>query len=131
MAEVQWWYARGDDQLGPVSPADLRRLAAAGNLAPADLVWREGLAEWAPAARIKGLLPDAREAADEGPPPQHANSQPANSHPPQPAAPAPAEMPPDRPANPVGMTASMPEGLFLPETDDAEMFAGEQSPIGG
>jgi GYF domain 2 len=121
MAEVQWWYARGDDQLGPVSPADLRRLAAGGNLAPADLVWREGMAEWAPAARIKGLFPDAREAAEDGPPPT--------------APPPPAAAPVDAPAgeapsaDPTGMTASMPEGLFPPEPDEAEMFAGEQAVV--
>ena len=30
MAEVQWWYARDDEQLGPLSPGELRRLAASG-----------------------------------------------------------------------------------------------------
>ena len=70
MADVQWWYAREDEQLGPVSPADLRRLAGGRRSAPADLVWREGMAEWAPAARIKGLFPDGREAAEDGSPPQ-------------------------------------------------------------
>ncbi len=58
MAEIQWWYARGDEQSGPVSAAELRRLASTGALAPGDLVWREGLAEWAPAARLKGLFPE-------------------------------------------------------------------------
>jgi hypothetical protein len=65
MAEVQWWYARDDEQLGPLSPSELRRLASSGGLAPTDLVWRDGMAEWAPAARIKGLFPDLREPADE------------------------------------------------------------------
>ncbi len=59
MAEIQWWYARGDEQFGPVSAAELRRLASTGSLSPGDLVWREGLAEWAPAARLKGLFPEA------------------------------------------------------------------------
>ena len=67
MAEVQWWYARDDEQLGPLSPGELRRLAAGGGLAPTDLVWREGMSEWAPAARIKGLFPESRDPADEAP----------------------------------------------------------------
>jgi hypothetical protein len=67
MAEVQWWYARDDEQLGPLSPTELRRLAAGGGLAPTDLVWREGLSEWAPAGRIKGLFPEMRDPADEAP----------------------------------------------------------------
>jgi hypothetical protein len=58
MAEIQWWFARGDEQFGPVSAAELRRLASTGGLSPGDLVWREGLAEWAPAARLKGLFPE-------------------------------------------------------------------------
>jgi GYF domain 2 len=74
MAEIQWWYARDDQQLGPVSPGDLRRLASGGGLAPTDLVWREGMTEWAPAVRIKGLFPELREPADETAPPQVAAS---------------------------------------------------------
>ena len=30
MAEVQWYYARDDEQLGPLPPSELRRLAASG-----------------------------------------------------------------------------------------------------
>ncbi len=68
MAEIQWWYAREEEQLGPVSPAELRRLAGSGGLAATDLVWREGMAEWAPAARIKGLFPESRDPADDAAP---------------------------------------------------------------
>ena len=58
MTEIQWWYAQGDQQLGPVSPAELRQLATSGTLTPADLVWREGMPQWAPAAKVKGLFPE-------------------------------------------------------------------------
>ena len=66
-----------------------------------------------------------REAAEDGPPPQ-----PANSHPRE-ATPPPAEAIADEPPlpDPAGMTASMPEGLFPAEPDDPEMFAGQQSPM--
>ena len=54
-----WYYARGGQQQGPVTDADLRRLAAAGELSPGDLVWQPGMAQWTPAARVPGLLPPA------------------------------------------------------------------------
>ena len=55
MAE-QWFYAAGGGQAGPVDTAELRRLAADGALRPADLVWREGMAEWVKAATVDGLF---------------------------------------------------------------------------
>lgn len=56
MANIQWYYSRGNgDTQGPVSPAELARLAQAGELRPGDLVWKEGMEEWIAADRIKGL----------------------------------------------------------------------------
>jgi hypothetical protein len=56
MANIQWYYSRGNaDMQGPVSPAELARLAQAGELRPGDLVWKEGMEEWIAADRIKGL----------------------------------------------------------------------------
>ena len=63
MPEVSWYYARNDQQFGPVSPAELRQLASARALAPEDLIWREGMEGWAPAAKVKGLFPENREPA--------------------------------------------------------------------
>jgi hypothetical protein len=56
MAEVQWYYARDDQQFGPVSATQLKELAEAGDLLPDHLVWREGMDDWAAAARLKGLF---------------------------------------------------------------------------
>src|SRR5689334_9427253 len=56
MAESHWFYAKGQQQLGPIGSARLKQLAAAGELSPDDLVWREGMAAWAPAARVAGLF---------------------------------------------------------------------------
>ncbi len=56
-AKTEWMYFVDGQQHGPVSSQGLRQLAAAGKLSPTDLVWREGLAEWAPAAKLKGLFP--------------------------------------------------------------------------
>lgn len=52
----EWHYSTGDDhQQGPVAATELNRLAAAGELRPDDLVWKEGMDEWVPASRVKGL----------------------------------------------------------------------------
>ena len=42
MPEVQWYYARNDQQFGPVSAAELKQLADSGKLPPDDLLWHEG-----------------------------------------------------------------------------------------
>jgi hypothetical protein len=75
-----WYYGRAGQKLGPVSSAQLKDLAASGNLGPADLVWKDGMAEWVAANRIKGLF---AEAAADCPPP----------------------MPPSMPMNPVAQSA--------------------------
>lgn len=56
-----WYYSKNGQKIGPVDEAEIRRLAQTGRLAPADLVWRTGEANWAQAASIPGLFP--------GPPP--------------------------------------------------------------
>jgi hypothetical protein len=60
MAEVLWYYAKNDQQVGPVSPTELKQLVAACVLLPEDLIWRDGMETWAPAARVKGLFPEPR-----------------------------------------------------------------------
>ncbi len=56
MAEVQWYYARNDQQFGPVSASELKQLADAGRLSPDDLLWREGMESWATAVNLRGLF---------------------------------------------------------------------------
>lgn len=58
MAETQWYYARNDQQYGPVSAADLKQLAEAGQLSPNDLLWREGMDAWTTAVNLRGLFED-------------------------------------------------------------------------
>ena len=50
-----WFYARGGQQLGPIEFGQLQALAAQRQLAPEDLVWTEGMADWQPAKRIQAL----------------------------------------------------------------------------
>jgi hypothetical protein len=52
----QWYYSRGDTTVGPVSALDLKHLASSGQLAPTDLVWKEGMRDWLPAEQLKGLF---------------------------------------------------------------------------
>lgn len=54
----QWFYANNGQKFGPVDAAMLLHLAEAGKLQPADMVWREGMPDWSPASRVKGLFPE-------------------------------------------------------------------------
>jgi hypothetical protein len=63
MTRIDWYYARGNKQIGPVGSTELKQLAAAGQLRPNDLVWREGLTEWAPASSVRGLFDDESKPA--------------------------------------------------------------------
>ena len=43
---MQWYYVKGKDQAGPVTYAELEKLAEAGEISGETLVWREGLENW-------------------------------------------------------------------------------------
>ncbi len=58
MADIQWYYARNDQQFGPVSATELKQLADAGRLTPDDLLWREGMDAWTTAINLRGLFED-------------------------------------------------------------------------
>jgi hypothetical protein len=55
-----WYYASNGQRVGPVSIEQIRHVASLGHLAPGDLVWTEGMADWQPASAIPGLLPPAQ-----------------------------------------------------------------------
>ncbi|HEX3151138.1 MAG TPA: GYF domain-containing protein [Gemmataceae bacterium] len=52
----EWYYSIDGDRQGPVAAADLKKLADAGTLKEADLVWKDGMADWVAAKSIKGLF---------------------------------------------------------------------------
>lgn len=64
--EKDWYYARNNVQHGPVGFEHLNMLGKTGALQPDDLVWKEGMAEWQPAAQVQGLV-IAHPAGSEGP----------------------------------------------------------------
>lgn len=58
-----WYYSVGGDRQGPVSAQELRKLVDAGTLKAADLVWKDGMADWVAAKSIKGLFPAGTSSA--------------------------------------------------------------------
>ena len=58
-AGFSWYVGRDGQQQGPIDWAALKTQAASGTLLPSDLVWHDGMANWAYAVTIPGLIPTA------------------------------------------------------------------------
>ncbi len=56
---MSWYYERGGESVGPVTEDDFSRLVAGGTIAPATLVWREGMANWQPHAELQAPVATA------------------------------------------------------------------------
>src|SRR5690349_7316193 len=54
-----WYYARGSQQFGPVIIDQLKGLISAGQVQMADLVWTDGMPQWAPAHTVAELAEHA------------------------------------------------------------------------
>lgn len=52
---MQWYYSKNNIQLGPIEEHELRSKIASGEVTPADMVWREGMADWLPSAQVSEL----------------------------------------------------------------------------
>ncbi len=59
---AEWYYARNNQRLGPVSMEQLKQLSSRGELSPTDLVWKDGMANWAAANTVTGLFTAAAPA---------------------------------------------------------------------
>ncbi len=59
----EWYYSQSGQQLGPITADQLKNLAASGQLQPGDLIWKDGMAEWTPAVRVKGIFPESGQPA--------------------------------------------------------------------
>ena len=64
----QWFYAKNNQQHGPVSEEQLKQLAASRQLNPSDLVWTDGMSEWTEARKLKGLFPTQAPPSPPSPP---------------------------------------------------------------
>jgi uncharacterized protein DUF4339 len=51
-----WFYFKSGVQHGPVTPDGMKQLASQGALTPADLVWTDGMSDWATASQVPGLF---------------------------------------------------------------------------
>jgi hypothetical protein len=51
-----WFYTQKGERFGPVPFAKVKALADEGWLVPEDLVWGPGMADWRPAASVKGIF---------------------------------------------------------------------------
>lgn len=60
---MNWYYAEGTQQRGPVSDAEFQQLVSAGKITDATLVWREGMAEWQPYGQVRGTAAGATTGA--------------------------------------------------------------------
>ena len=67
---MEWYYAKDGKPEGPVSAAQLKQLAASGQLEPTDMVFKVGTKDWAPASSVAGLFPtgSGRSSAPAAPP---------------------------------------------------------------
>jgi hypothetical protein len=52
---MEWFYASGTDQKGPVEQVEFDRLVQAGVITPSTLVWREGMTDWKPYGEVAGV----------------------------------------------------------------------------
>ena len=50
---MNWFYAEGSQQKGPVSDNDLAALLREGAIKPETLLWREGQPDWQPLSRLR------------------------------------------------------------------------------
>jgi uncharacterized RDD family membrane protein YckC len=48
---MNWYYARGDQRMGPVDDGQMLVLASTGQITAQTLVWRDGMADWTPWGR--------------------------------------------------------------------------------
>jgi uncharacterized RDD family membrane protein YckC len=54
---MQWYYAVGDQRIGPVSEAQFEALVLDGTIRADTLVWKSGMANWQPYAAVQGAVP--------------------------------------------------------------------------
>lgn len=52
---MEWYYSQNSTQLGPVSDGELRARISSGQIAPTELVWREGMRDWVSVASVPEL----------------------------------------------------------------------------
>jgi hypothetical protein len=77
-SDKMWYVRKGTKKLGPFSNAEMRGLASSGKLAPEDMIWKDGLAAWAKASKLKGVFPVQPEIQEVSPPPIESEPETSN-----------------------------------------------------
>ncbi|MFN9268207.1 MAG: DUF4339 domain-containing protein, partial [Planctomycetaceae bacterium] len=62
-----WYYFKGEQRIGPVSPQQLKGLVLEGKLKRTDSVWKEGMSNAVPAEKVQGLFETANRAPGTSP----------------------------------------------------------------
>jgi prepilin-type processing-associated H-X9-DG protein len=89
-----WYHLKDDQQLGPMTESAMRDRAVRGEMLATDFVWKEGLADWVEASKVKAFFTGGR------PTPTRAAVPP----------PLPPMLPPPLPPQPMPMPAAPPSG---------------------
>jgi uncharacterized RDD family membrane protein YckC len=75
---MNWYYAEGDQQKGPITEEELVSLAQSGRVRDDTLVWHEGMADWQPFQAVRGgLASESGQAV----PPAFGGTEPAQDRP--------------------------------------------------
>jgi hypothetical protein len=61
--ENVWFFAKGDEQIGPVSIADAKVMLISGNLSVDDFAWKEGFPEWVPVNTVPEMMQTESQSA--------------------------------------------------------------------
>lgn len=56
MADAPWYYARDNQEHGPVTTAQLKALLKKGEVEPSSLIWKEGMQNWQPAEEVPEIF---------------------------------------------------------------------------
>lgn len=64
-----WYYTKqgSSEKVGPITEGEFHRLVQQGLVAPNDLVWTDGMSDWATLGSLPQLAPTARSATTAGP----------------------------------------------------------------
>lgn len=52
----EWYIGKNGSRIGPLSAAQIRQMAVRGELGPADMIWKSGMAQWVTCSSVKGLF---------------------------------------------------------------------------
>lgn len=65
---MQWYYGNNNTQFGPVEEFEIQQKLQSGELRETDMVWCEGMADWAPCSSVPEFT-SLRSSAESFPPP--------------------------------------------------------------